>query len=526
VRRFGVFVLLLTLVLAVEAHAAPLKVCALSFNSPDELRVFESRLPATDFQVVDLSPGLMVAGSPSPGQAGDGAAAGAVWNLCRDDLQCDVVVYSAEFGGRFFGKYGTSLGLQEMEEAACQARCQGFFHRPREVFLLACNTLATKDEDSRSPADYLQVLMDHGFDRASAERVVGIRYGPLGPSFRESLRRIFMGVPRLYGFSSVAPLGEHTAPMLDQYFRSKGDYRRYLEQAGRGTGVNTELAAAFKGTGLVQTSGLTGLEPAAADRDRVCALYDASKPVAARLEIIRGLMARTDVLAFLPSIQAFVDRHPREKLTDAEERLYEEIERSDIARNQVLGLVHDLDVSALQLELAHFAMHLDWVTPKEFHDLAVDGARRLLARSLTSETVDVMCEITKHLPLGHEFGSGDLSERLFQNAEGIRLIDCLSPADHRVDERLAACFDDPDPSLRVWAAYVLSRRLPLPDAVLVKLAGHLSDPAADVGERLRWVFKAEVRLSDEVRRALRASHPGFAEELPSKGDRRQGALRW
>src|SRR6267143_1742882 len=128
-------------------------------------------------------------------------------------LSCTVLA------GRFFGKRGFSLSLQEMEEASCQARCQGLFHHPQEVFLLACNTLATKDQDSRTPGEYLQVLLDHGFDRATAEEVVELRYGPLGPSFREALRRSFAGVPRLYGFSSVAPRGERTAPLLAGYLR-------------------------------------------------------------------------------------------------------------------------------------------------------------------------------------------------------------------------------------------------------------------------------------------------------------------
>jgi hypothetical protein len=75
------------------------------------------------------------------------------------------------------------------------------------------------------------VLLDHGFDRPSAERVVELRYGPLGPSFRESFRRIFTGVPRIYGFSSVAPRGEWTASRLREYFQSKGDYSRYLKRA-------------------------------------------------------------------------------------------------------------------------------------------------------------------------------------------------------------------------------------------------------------------------------------------------------
>ena len=268
----------LLLLLAADARAARLTLCALSFHSPDEVRVFETQLPAEDFDIVDLSPRPVAEEGAAPPVA-EGPRPVPVWNLCRRDLRCDVVVYSAEFAGRFFGRYGASLSLQDMEEASCQARCAGFFRHPLEVFLLACNTLATKDEDRRTPADYLEVLMNHGFDRAAAERVVQARYGGLGPSFREALRRIFMGVPRLYGFSSVAPTGDHTAPLLERYFRMKGDYRRYLETAGRDTAPNRELLAAFRGTGLVQTTGLTADEPAAADRDEICGLYDERTPV-------------------------------------------------------------------------------------------------------------------------------------------------------------------------------------------------------------------------------------------------------
>jgi hypothetical protein len=524
VPRTAVALLLLTLGLAPDARATRFTVCALSFNSPDEVGVFAARLPPDDFEFLDLSPLPISTERPGPPPPGESAAPSAITNLCRDDLQCDVVVYSAEFGGRFFGAYGMSLGLQEMEEAACQARCDGFFHHPREVFLLACNTLATKDQDSRTPAEYLRVLMDHGFDRASAERVVGFRYGPLGPSFRESLRRIFMGVPRLYGFSSVAPLGSSTAPLLDRYFRSKGDYRRYLEQAGRSTGVNRELATAFAGTGLVQTTGLTAEEPAAADRDRVCALYDTRKTVSARLGIIRALMERDDFLAFLPSIQAFIDRHPRADLTAAEEQLYLQLEHSALARTRVLQLVHELDVSALQLELAHFALHLDWMTREEFRRLAVDGARRLLHRSLTSEVVDVMCEIPKHVAIGNEFGSSDLVDALFEEAEGIRLVDCLSPPGDAVSARLASALDASDLSQRSWAAYALSRRLPLAEPVLLVLARRLNDPAPDVVERVRWIFGAQGRLSDDVRRAIAVTDPRLADQLAPR-ERRRG-LFW
>ena len=518
-----VAVLLAVILAAADGHAARLKVCTFSFQGPSEIQVFKERLPADDFDVIDLSPHQLPVATPARPQP-DERAGTAEWlfDLCRPDLRCDVVVYSAEFAGTFFGAYGTALSLADMEEASCQARCDGLFHAPREVFLLGCNTLATKDQDNRTPAQYLEVLLDHGFDRATAERVVATRYGPLGPSFRESLRRIFADVPRLYGFSSVAPAGEHTAPLLERYIRAKGDYRRYLDQADRDTGGNSELLAAFHGTGLVQTTGLTRAEPAARDRDQICRLYDERETVAARLRIIKQLMARPDFLAFLPTIQVFIARHPPAQMAVDERDLFDDIRHSGAARDELLRLVHALDVSALQLELAHVARHLGWLTPAEFRALALDAAHQLLQRPLTTEIVDIVCQVPHHEPLRDEFGSDDLPPRLFELAEGIRLVDCLAPTDPRVSARLVPALDEPELSTRLWAAYALSRRLPLDDAVLTRIAGHLDDPSSqDLRERLQGIFRAQPPLSDAVRRAVAARDPALAEALgPATGHRR------
>src|SRR5206468_1321202 len=192
------------------------------------------------------------------------------------------------------------------------------------------------------------------------------------------------------------------------------------------------LAAAFHGTGLVQDTGLTPAEPAAADRYRICRLYDERETVADRLRIIAQLMAREDFLAFLPTIQLFIDRHPPEQLAGEERGLFEEIRRSDAARDELLRIVHELDVSALQLELTHFARHLGWLSPEAFRAVTVAAAHELLHRPLTTEVVDVMCEIPRHESLRNEFGADDLPPALFEHPEGIRLVDCLSPSDPRV----------------------------------------------------------------------------------------------
>ena len=483
--------------------AERLKVCAFRFQSPDEMEVFSSHLPAQDFEILDLSPPPLL-GQETPVSGGGGWLDGA----CRKAARCDVVVLTAEFAGRFFGSLGRSLSLQDMEEASCKARCDGLFHDPKEVFLLACNTLATKDVDMRGPQIYLQILLDHGFDRAQAERVVAMRYGPLGPAFREALRRVFAGVPRLYGFSSAAPKGEYSAPMLERYFDTVGDYRAHVQRAGRGES-NRALLAAFKGTSLVETTGLTDAEPAARDRDLICALYDDSLPVERRLEIVRDLVARPDLLAFVPSIQVFVDRHPPEKMQGGEKRIYDEIRGDTVARERVRALVFQLDVSALQLELGHFAVHMGWLEKERFRELAIEGARQLLRRPLDNEVVDVMCELPKHEQVGDHFRSADLPDALFRDPEGIRLVSCLAPPDPQVSVRIAAALDADDPILRVWAAHALSRRIPLPEPVLMTVLAHMNDPEPQVRERLRWIFLGQRPLPERVLDALEDRDPAL-----------------
>jgi hypothetical protein len=286
-----------------------------------------------------------------------------------------------------------------------------------------------------------------------------------------------------------------------------------------------ELLRAFQGTALVQTTGLAEGEPAAADRDVVCGLYDERESVEKRLRTILALMNRPDFLAFLPTIQIFIDRHPPDKLSSREAAVFDDIRGCDAARNEVLRLVAELGESVLQLELAHTARHLGWLTAEQFHALALRSAHALMRRPLTSEVVDIMCEIPRHASLRDEFDADDLSLLHFVNAEGIRLIVCINPTDPRVSTRLASSLGDPNLSTRLWAAYALSERVPLDDATLVRLAWHLNDPSADVRERLRWIFATQAPLSEPVHVAVAALAPDLVRPLPAT-KRRRGWWLW
>lgn len=492
--------------------AAPrLKVCVVSLNDPDEVDAFRANLDPREFAFVDIRGSKTSSYSPRQAAPGD---SGASWLLaaCRAELTCDVMVYSAEFAGHFFGKSGISLSLQEMEEASCQARCAGLFRRPLEVFLLGCNTLATKDEDQRTPEQYLRVLLDHGFERATAERVVELRYGPLGPSFRESLRRTFAGVPRIYGFSSVAPRGPYTAPMLARYLRSRPDYAAALRHSAHDETPNRELLMAFKGTALTQTVGLTPTEPGAIDRAHICALYDEKRPLAERLRIAFGLLVRPDALRFVPTVEVFLSRHPSEDFSPAERAIFTEMMYLFDTRDDVLAIVRQLDVSALKLELAHFAVLVGWLSHDELHTIAVAAAHRLLKEHLSAEVVDVMCAITRRASLRADFDADDIPALVYADPQGLRLLSCLAPSDPRVSVPVAAALRSRDPSQREWAAYTLTQLRPTDEAVLGRLVPYLRDPSPAVAGRIRWLLRVQNPLPASVERAIAQIDPGLLRE--------------
>ena len=272
----------------------------------------------------------------------------------------------------------------------------------------------------------------------------------------------------------------------------------------RETERNAALRAAFTDTSMTETTGLTSVEAGAKDRDHVCALYDDSRPLDERLRIAYGLALRPDALRFIPTLQMFLSRHPPERYGTIERSVFLEIHATDDTHDAVLELVRSLDVSALQLELAHFAALVGWIDRAEFHAFAAAGAAELLRRSLTSEAVDVMCEIVKYESLRDDFNDDDLPAQLYTDAEGLRLVACLAPADPRVAPRVLQGLRAADPLQREWAAYALTQLRPSDPAVLAALVPYLHDPAPQIAARIRWLFQNQAPLPPAVLRAMEA----------------------
>jgi HEAT repeats len=483
------------------ALARKYTVCTLTITTHDEIDEFRKHLDPNDFDFVELTPADHQAFRMKP------------WfeNACQSGVQCDVVVISSEFAGSYFETGGLNLPLQEMEEQSCGAGCDGIFRRPLEVFLFACNSLASKGPDQRTPEEYLRVLLDHGFSRAQAERVVAARYGNLGSSFCETTRRVFAGVPLIYGFDSQAPSGRNARPLVAAYLRAVGDYAAHLRalETARADPTsqphNAVIGRVFAHTSFRQTTGAKPDEAAFRKRVVACALYDERRSIAERLEIIGDVMAGPDFLAFLPNVQAFFARHPPSQLAGTPRETFATLTGIANAREQILALMNEQSSSLLSLELAQFARQMSWIDAATFDQMARSGVRHLLeGQTIGFEEREIICEIAKLDDLSHSFTEDDLPPGAYRDPNGIMAIDCLGMRGSKIIDGLTGALDNPDAFTREWAVYALSRQAVADPPHVAALARRLHDADPKVralaGQTLRYLHPQREDSIEAIRR--------------------------
>lgn len=483
------------------ALARQYTVCSLTITTDDEVEEFRRHLGDEDFEFVELTPPDRRAFRMSP------------WfpDACRSGVRCDVVVISAEFAGSYFQDGGLNLPLQELEELSCSRECSGILHRPLEVFLFACNSLASKGPDQRTPEEYLQVLLDHGFDRAQAERVVAARYGALGSSFCETTRRVFAGVPLIYGFDSRAPSGRNVRPLVRAYLRRMGSYADHLKKLEEAQAdsqkrpYNPQIERVFRNTEFRQTTGVRPGEPAFRKREVVCALYDERRSVAERMDLVWEIMEGPDFLAYLPNIQTFLDRHPPAELEGSARETFASLTTIGQAKDQLMELIGGQSLPLLELELARFAHQMSWIDFETFHAMARSGVSDLLdGPRLGFQAREIICEISKMADLSSAFTIDDLPSGSFSDPNGIMAVDCLGIQSREVMDGLTRGLGSPDALTRAWAIYAISHRS-LSDATHVEaLARLLHDPEPEVrwlaDQTLRYLRPRGAKSIDAIRR--------------------------
>lgn len=225
-------------------------ICSITINSDDEIKVFRDKLDSANFKFTEL-----VADPNDPNWL-TRACTKMNEDMQRGQRGCDVLVISGHFGGVFFGESNASLDIDELDRQACARTCDGILKQPKEIFLMGCNTLASKQRDRRSDDEYLKILVADGVPRDFAERVVAYRYGEVGYSLEQRMSAIFSSSPRIYGFASTGPVGVRAAPSLKNYFNRRGNYSSHLNSIGNSS--NNPLQQSFAGTSFRQIPGDAG----------------------------------------------------------------------------------------------------------------------------------------------------------------------------------------------------------------------------------------------------------------------------
>lgn len=400
----------------------PLKktVCAITLNSDNEILAFREHLSIKDFQFVELV------------ESKD------KWltRACESKVKCDILVVSGHFGGSFFGSNGR-IDLSELEENTCGQGCTGIFHEPKEVFLFGCNTLAGKGKDRRTPEQYRQVLVNDGFNRAQADQIVALRYSPMGQSFSDRMARVFAGVPRIYGFSSVGPSGENVEPMLKDYFRKNGDYGKYLSASftedSVSKGRNKIFLNALRETVVEQTF---GMDRSKGDIVPMCFVKDRTIPESKKIRWVHQVLKDPKTrLLYLAEILAYLNQTRQGPDRKLEMKLVAEIIDDKNLRLEMRGLVETVlkDFPLLRFDTLKIGLYFGWFSVGEVSEHQRSFLSAHLRPGMSRGDVDLLCSIPA---VGELVTVDTLKDVTVEDQNFFSALECLRPKDMHVHRKL------------------------------------------------------------------------------------------
>ena len=415
------------------AHAETKTVCTVTVNSADEKEAMRRHLPPGKYRFVELL---------------DRAHDDWLERACHRHVQCDVLVISGHFnaGETFYSDkvdVEASLKMDELERASCSHSCPPLFAKLKEVYLFGCES-----------------LNPHATQYSS-------KYGESG---HDRMRRVFAGVPVIYGFSSHAPVGPYAARLLDRYFAAGGASEF---ASGRASG---KLLRIF-GRSLTAIRGALPSDPGAGERRDICEFFDQRESPAAKLAYIHDMLRRDPsrgrkYLARIENLVASFD---------------EDVRRSPQYQSALAGFRADEATRAQYLRLARaapfavrsrmlsLAEQLAWLRGDELRTERIALLDDMLAsRTMGFAEVDLGCSLS---------AGGALPDALSQ-------VKVPAASAHPVaDSALLACLGSRDAQARILAA------LANPDDKDVELAQlYLQHRPVSDGPELRALAEAVTRM--------------------------------
>lgn len=404
------------------AFAAKKTVCSITINSDDEILSFKRNLPSSDFNFVELT------------EFKESQNKSWLRSACESGVTCDVLVISGHFAGTFFGSSGKSLPLRDLEKSACLEECSGIFKKTKEVYLFGCNTLAGKEKDSRTPEQYLQVLLSDGFSLGQAQQVVAFRYSPIGGTFANRMRSVFANTPKIYGFNSKSPLGKHMGPMLNKYFQKRaGQFSSLIETQSKSQ--ISELLSFFKSTSMVQAAGMSlNLDPQhKLEMSPVCFLASSNEKNSRleKLKWIQNMFSKGNGLELLMYVSEFLHQEKSHRRWSSEEKaVFMAIKDNQTLKQDLMNIVDSplpwLDRS--KIDVLAFIKEMDWMDADTVNH-KIYSILKLTSKDFNVEDMRRVCSYGIQYSINvYDFNSSQWNNNYFKYA-----IMCITPdSDYRV----------------------------------------------------------------------------------------------
>ena len=416
------------------AEVSPRKklVCSITINSSDEIEVFKEQLSTEEFDFVELAPLDQKTSSMNTH-----------WfhQVCKEDLKCDVLLISGHFAGVFFGESNNYiLPSALMEKKACSQECAGILSHPTEVFLFGCNTLAGKEQDERSPEEYLQVLMDHGMARDMAERVASVRYLPYGMSFEEQMQMVFAGEnTRLYGFNSLSPLGRQIRKPLQKYLeemkKDYGSYSLYLETTKGDLSSKSYFPYHIKNSAVVSQS----LQMDSAHYSQfgnICRLYDQKTRPNEGMRIVQKIMEGGSGLKAFSAIKYFIEKNQQ---AVNKHSVFQHLSKNQKVREDFYNVYDQISgrLPYIKIQYLNFLNIFGWPKP-EFYETELKSHLLSMIQPPSAGGYDSVRALMEDNFMDRDLGRavGDLPPDFYSNVWSPLIAEALDLKNYLVHRRL------------------------------------------------------------------------------------------
>jgi len=410
------------LVVAVIAVAAPFAaagkktICTITVNSPDEREAMRARLPKGDYDFVELV---------------EKGRADWLRSACERKVQCDALVISGHFnaGEDFYSDKIESrehLRMDELERASCSESCPGVFANLKEVYLFGCESL--NPDSSKYASAY-------------------------GESGRDRMRRLFAGVPAIYGFSGPAPVGSTAAMLLNRYFDTGA-----ANEIGTGR-ASSRLLATFSRNSMVSIAGLRPGDARMPYRRQVCGFYDERQGPGEKLAAIHAMMKRDmgEARGFFERIEnflAFLTEDERHSATFTQ--ALAQISADDAIRGRFLAQARG-ERPEMRARMVKVAATLGWLTQAQERDEQLRIASDLIARDAVGYAeVDLVCSMNSDGALDAAAARSPLANLADSQVSHAAVLACLGR--HDAHERvLRALVSGDERDVRIAQAYLRNR---------------------------------------------------------------------